>query len=120
MPQETRSPWSGLTSAQALTLSDYLSQPSAIATTAPEAFWEAHTTFARRAAMALVGNDLRGALDSAEVSAAALLLWQREGPTDVPGERQPVVDEHPPAALRPEAGPGTRATHGPHRVRIAG
>lgn len=116
MGQRDRSPWSGLTGAQSLTLADALSAQLGAVETAEQAAWRAHETFARRAALALVGNDLRGALDAAEISAAALRLWQREGPTDVPGERQAVVHQHPAAAGGTEAGPSAWAAHRPHRA----
>lgn len=111
-----RSPWSGLTPTQALQLSDALGQPAELLKTRREAVWDVHSAFSRRAAVALGSNDLRGALDAAEIACAALRLWSCEGPTEVEGEGEAVVHQHPAAALRSEPGAGSRSAHRPDRA----
>ena len=78
-----RSPWSGLTTSQSLELSDALSDTTSTALTREEALWRVHVAYSRRAAAALVANDLRTALRTAEIAAAALVLHDRQGPPEV-------------------------------------
>jgi hypothetical protein len=110
-----RSPWTGLTPAQSLTLADELTRPENIGRERAEVLWDVHTTFSRRAAVALGSNDLRAALDAAEVACVALRLWQRERAPDVEGEGQPVIDQDPAATLRAEARSSSWPAHGPDR-----
>lgn len=95
MDPRNRSPWHGLTGEQACRLADELAAVTKDA-------WEVHSAYARRAAAALVGNDLRGALDAAELSLAALAIWQRERSSEVVREAQAIVNEHPATALGAE------------------
>lgn len=72
MPYATqRSPWHGLTSGQALELSDALTRPGAD----PDfVLAQVQEEYALRTVQLLVGNDLRGALHAAEIAAACLRL----------------------------------------------
>jgi hypothetical protein len=115
-----RSPWSGLTASQSLELADALGSPARVGLGRAEALWDVHVAYSRRAAAALVSNDLHGAIRAAEIAAAAQALQVRQVPADVPGERETVVDEHPAAARGAEATPLRRPAHGPDRARLAG
>lgn len=113
MPADRRSPWSGLTSSQALELADALTAPVGRPhTTRPRAehdAWTVHVEYARRAAAALVGNDLREALRAAEIAAVALRLSQV--PAYVPRKTQRSVDQHPATDRRPEPATTSRPAH---------
>lgn len=101
MPPERRSPWSGLTASEALELADALTAPRPADIPPDPGTWTVYLEYARRAAAALVSNDLHGALRAAEIAAVALRLSQV--PAYVPRERQPVIDKDPAAHGRPEA-----------------
>lgn len=109
MPPERRSPWSGLTASQALELADALTGPRSTDIAPDSGAWTIHVDYARRAAAALVGNDLRGALRAAEIAAVALRLSQV--PTYVPRERQPIIDKDPAAHRRPKPTTPARPAH---------
>ncbi len=116
MRDDQRSPWTGLSPRQSLTLTDALSEGIPAGEERLAAAWRVHETFARRAAMALVGNDLRSALDAAEVSAAALSLWRRYGAPDVVGQSETIVHQYPAPTLGAEPAPWPGPAHGPHRL----
>lgn len=109
-----RSPWHGLTGSEALELEEELSRPENLARERDEALWSAHLVFCRRAAAALSGNDLRGALRAADIAAAALLLQRGQVLADVPGQAHAVVDQHPATAGGTEATSSTRPAHREH------
>lgn len=104
-----RSPWSGLTSSQALELADALTAPRTEDIPPDSGAWTIHVDYARRAAAALVGNDLRGALRAAEIAAVALRLSQV--PAYVERKAQRGVDQHPAADRRPEPATTSRPAH---------
>jgi len=78
MNPKRRSPWHGLTGRQALEVADTLSMPEYLTLVHHEALWLLHITYARRATAALAGNDLRNAIDCAEMATAVFHLWERE------------------------------------------
>lgn len=109
-----RSPWSGLTAEDALTLADALTREQL---RGPEGPWRVHLEHARRCAAALVGNDLRGALRAAEIATAAGRLWEQESARQVQGQSEPIVHDDEPTTPTPEA---RRApvTHPPHALTV--
>ena len=109
MPPERRSPWSGLTSSQALELADALTSPRSTDIPPDPGAWTVYVEYARRAAAALVGNDLRGALRAAEIAAVALRLSQ--APAYVPRNTQRRVDQHPATDRRPKPATTSRPGH---------
>lgn len=64
--------------------------------------WEVHTDFSRRAAIALAGNDLRGALHAAELAVAALRSFEAQHAREIERELKTIGNENP------HAGHGTR------------
>jgi hypothetical protein len=66
-----RSPWTTLTASQTNTLVDALNLPSVVGLERTLQYRTISTEFAVRAARLLVMNDLRGAIDAAEVSRVA-------------------------------------------------
>jgi hypothetical protein len=73
-PMSQRNPWQGLTGTQLQLLDDALKLPGRLNRGRAEAFDDVAKEFAYRTANLLVANDLRGALDSAEITAAAVAL----------------------------------------------
>jgi hypothetical protein len=71
MRDSDRNPWQGLTTAQTHELDQALLLPQRRGMTRAEAWIDVRDEYARRCATLLVSNDLRGALTSAEISAAA-------------------------------------------------
>lgn len=98
-----------MTSSQALELADALTAPQSMDILPDSGAWAIHVEYARRAAAALVGNDLRGALRAAEIAAVALRLSQV--PAYVPRETQRGVDQHPAASRGPEPAATSRPAH---------
>lgn len=70
-------PLGRLTGSEAGELADYLVRPDVITLDRLDAFWLAHTEYARRAAIALAGNDLASALRLARISTHALAQHNR-------------------------------------------
>ncbi|MCB2175834.1 MAG: hypothetical protein KQH57_08495 [Actinomycetales bacterium] len=58
-------------------MADYLVRPEIITLERQDALWQAHTEYARRAAIALAGNDLASALRLARISTHAAALRDR-------------------------------------------
>ena len=114
-----RSPWSGLTRSQSLELSDALSDPTVTALPQEKALWRVHVAYCRRAAGALVANDLRGALRAAEIAAAALVLHDRQGASEVVRERHRVIHEDPPTPDSTEPAALSWPAHRPHAGDVA-
>lgn len=72
-------------------LADYVSQPALASYTLAHAYWHAHLTYARRAALLLSLGELHPAQVAAEVSTEALACHRRHGGTEPIGPGQPVV-----------------------------
>jgi len=90
-----RSKWTGLTTAEAHELDQAQRRAKITAEDDEEASWSVHVDYSRRAAALLAGNDLRGALQAAEIAAAALRAFEAERSRNVQRELQAVVREYP-------------------------
>lgn len=103
------SPWTGLSSSATLELQDAMCSPELLPLEAPEAAWSVHVAYSRRAAAALVSNDLRLALRAAEIAQAALTIAQSA--PQFQRRLAPVVDQDPTAANGTEPTPPARPAH---------
>ncbi len=94
-----RSPWTGLTGAQGVVLSEYLGKPFQLGRPTGQAAWDAHLEFARRTAVLLVANDLHGAIDAAEVAAAALRIAESQSARESISKTNTIIDQQPTASI---------------------
>lgn len=74
MQDTSRNPWQRLNPSQIAQLDAAYEEPQHLQQDPPEAYREISIDFAQRCAVMLVHNDLRGALDAAEISWAAQRL----------------------------------------------
>lgn len=72
-----RNPWQGLTARQAQELDEAVKHPHRAGRYGPDTYQNAAQEYAIRAAALLVNNDLRGAMNAAEISTAAAAIGQR-------------------------------------------
>lgn len=76
-----------------LELTDFVSQPALNGYDLAQAYWHAHITYARRAALALSLGDLHPAQVAAEIATEALACYRRHGGSAL-------VEAYPPAQVR--------------------
>lgn len=77
MTNKERNVWQGLTSSQIAQLNEAQRMPHLDGMNQPDTYRAIATEFARRTVALLTSNDLRGALDSAEISIASQKLAQQ-------------------------------------------
>lgn len=78
-PDHRARPFTHLATSEQSELMDYVSQPALRAYEWPQRYWQAHTYFARHAAINLARGDLWSAQRTAAISTYALTLHTRSG-----------------------------------------
>lgn len=78
-PDPRARPYTHLAASEQLELMDYVGQPALRAYDWPQRYWQAHTYFARHAALTLARGDLWAAQRTAAISTYALTLYTRSG-----------------------------------------
>lgn len=94
--------WSGLTPDQAMRLDRELHKSVTLRIPYAQVAWDTHVEYSRRCAVLLSSNDLRGALDAAEISAAALLIHERERARELERQARTIVHQDEARRVRSE------------------